>query len=109
MELFTQNQNRLEEAQDSPKTKRLPEHSVKSSETPDSIFEYNPEYDYSSDPSAILFIRSDLRLVVDLQNNLKAQQSHAYAQKVKISNLQQMAKAIAYVQEHNYDTREISK
>jgi len=30
----------------------------------------------------------------------------AYAQKIKISNLQQMAKTIAYVQEHHYDTME---
>lgn len=54
----------------------------------------------------ILFIKSDLRLVVDLQNNIKVQQSRAYAQKVKISNLQQMAKTVAYVQENGYDTRE---
>ena len=45
---------------------------------------------------AILFIKSDLRLVVDLQTCVKAQQSRAYAQKVKISNLQQMARTVAY-------------
>ncbi len=50
--------------------------------------------DYHADPIAILFIRSDLRLVVDLQNCIKAQQSRAYAQKSKISNLQQMAKTV---------------
>ena len=44
--------------------------------------------------------------MVDLQNCIKAQQSRAYAQKVKISNLQQMAKTIAYIQEHGYDTQE---
>lgn len=55
---------------------------------------------------AILFIKSDLRLVVDLQTCVKAQQSRAYAQKVKISNLQQMARTVAYVQEHGYDSRE---
>lgn len=59
-----------------------------------------PEY------AKILFIKTDLRLVVDLQNNVKAQQSRAYAQKVKISNLQQMAKTIAYVQENSFDSRE---
>ena len=59
-----------------------------------------PEY------AKILFIKTDLRLVVDLQNNVKAQQSWAYAQKVKISNLQQMAKTIAYVQESGFDSRE---
>ena len=55
---------------------------------------------------AILFIKSDLRLVVDLQTCVKAQQSRAYAQKVKISNLQQMARTVAYVQEHGYDSYE---
>ena len=59
-----------------------------------------PEY------AKILFIKTDLRLVVDLQNNVKAQQSQAYAQKVKVSNLQQMAKTIAYVQENGFDSRE---
>lgn len=67
--------------------------------------EYNPSYDYPSDPVAILFIRSDLRLVVDLQTNIKAQQSAAYAQKVKLSNLKEMAKTVCYIQEHGYDTR----
>lgn len=68
--------------------------------------EYNPGYDYEADPVAILFIRSDLRLVVDLQNNIKAQQNAAYAQKIKISNLKEMAKTVCYIQEHGYDTRE---
>lgn len=63
--------------------------------------------DISSDPMAILFIKSDLRLVVDLQTCMKAQQSRAYAQKVKLSNLQEMAKTIVYIQQHEYDTREI--
>lgn len=106
MEFFEQNQNRLEEAPDISETEHLPEPPANPQEKKHSFFEYNPDYDYSSDPVAILFIKSDLRLVVDLQNNVKAQQSHAYAQKVKISNLQQMAKTIAYVQEHHYDTRE---
>ena len=55
---------------------------------------------------AILFIKSDLRLVIDLQTCVKAQQSRAYAQKVKISNLQQMARTVAYVQKHGYDSYE---
>ena len=46
-----------------------------------------------------IFIKSDLRLVIDLQQCVKAQQSQAYAQRVKLSNLQQMAKTVAYVQE----------
>ena len=32
--------------------------------------------------------------------------NHLDAQKVKISNLQQMARTVAYVQEHGYDSRE---
>lgn len=55
---------------------------------------------------AFVFIKSNLRLVVDLQNCIKAQQSAAYARKVKLSNLQQMAKTVAYIQEHGYDTEE---
>ena len=53
-----------------------------------------------------VFIKSDLRLVVDLQLCAKAQQSAAYARKVKLSNLQQMAKTVAYIQEYGYDTEE---
>ncbi len=53
-----------------------------------------------------VFIKSDIRLVVDLQQCVKAQQNQAYAQKVKLSNLQQMAKTVAYVQEHGYDSLE---
>ena len=63
----------------------------------------------SSDSSQIsvpfIFIKSDLRLVIDLQTCIKAQQSEAYAQKVKLTNLKQMAQTVAYIQEHEYDTR----
>lgn len=68
--------------------------------------EFNPGYDYEADPIAILYIRSNLRLVIDLQSNIKAQQSAAYARKVKLSNLKEMAKTVVYVQEHGYDTRD---
>ena len=68
--------------------------------------EYDPNYDYETDPIAILFIRSNLHLVVDLQTNIKAQQSMAYVQRVKLSNLKEMAKTVVYVQENGYDTRE---
>lgn len=104
--LFEQNGHNLEETHPRPEAELSPEPSANAEKNKHSFFEYNPDYDYSSDPAAILFIKSDLRLVVDLQDNVKARQSHAYAQKVKISNLQQMAKTIAYVQEHHYDTRE---
>lgn len=62
--------------------------------------------DYRKDPLAIFQYRSSLRLVVNLQENVKAMQSKAYAQKVKISNLQQMAETLIYVQEHGYGCRE---
>ena len=68
--------------------------------------DYDPAYDYHADPVAILYVRSHLRLVVDLQTNIKAQQSAAYARKVKISNLKEMARTVVYVQAHGYDTRE---
>ena len=62
----------------------------------------------SSDSSQIsvpfIFIKSDLRLVIDLQTCIKAQQSEAYAQKVKLTNLKQMAQTVAYIQEHGYDS-----
>ena len=70
------------------------------------IKEYDPTYDYQADPIAILYIRSNLRLVTDLQTCVKAQQSQAYAHKVKLTNLKQMAETIVYVQEHGYDTRD---
>jgi len=58
------------------------------------------------DPMDALYIKSNLRMVVNLQNCVKAQQNYAYAQKVKISNLQQMAQTVLYVQEHGYDSYE---
>ena len=56
-------------------------------------------------PITILYVRSHLRLVVDLQKNVKAMQSPGYAHRVKISNLQEMANTIIYVQEHGYNTQ----
>lgn len=52
--------------------------------------------------TAFFFIKSDLRLVTDLQHCIKAKQSQAYAQKVKLSNLKMMAQTVAYVQEHGF-------
>ena len=69
------------------------------------------EYQHSAEekqtaPETFVFIKTDLRLVVDLQQCVKAQQSQAYARKVKLSNLKEMAKTVAYVQEHGYATQE---
>ena len=75
----------------------------------------SPEPDTSDKPSAFanqndlpafVFIRSELRLVIDLQNCAKAQANSSYARKVRLSNLQQMAKTVAYIQEHGYDTED---
>ena len=62
--------------------------------------------DTSDIPVPFIFIKSDLRLVIDLQTCIKAQQNEAYAQKVKLSNLKQMAQTVAYIQEHGYDSLE---
>ena len=62
--------------------------------------------DASDIPVPFIFIKSDLRLVIDLQTCIKAQQSEAYAQKVKLSNLKQMAQTVAYIQEHGYNSLE---
>lgn len=56
-------------------------------------------------PHTFLFIKSDLRLVTDLQHCIKAQQSQAYAQKVNLSNLKMMAQTVAYVQEHGFQSK----
>ena len=62
-------------------------------------------FDSSQISVPFIFIKSDLRLVINLQTCIKAQQSEAYAQKVKLTNLKQMAQTVAYIQEHGYDTR----
>ena len=86
-EIFAQNEKRLR------LEKRNPE-------------PHSQDSDYRKDPTAIFYYRTQLRLVVDLQTNVKAMQSEAYARKVKITNLQQMANTLIYIQEHGYDTRE---
>ena len=67
---------------------------------------HSQDADYRKDPIAIFYYRTQLRLVVDLQTNVKAMQSEAYARKVKLTNLQQMANTLIYIQEHGYQTRE---
>ena len=88
-------------------TKSLSKKNVQ--EQPVSDTATNLQQALSSDSSQIsvpfIFIKSDLRLVIDLQTCIKAQQSEAYAQKVKLTNLKQMAQTVAYIQEHGYDTR----
>ena len=74
--------------------------------TIDSEISRTPASDYHADPIAILYIRSHLHLVTDLQTCIKAQQNQAYARKVKVSNLKEMAKTVIYIQEHGYDTQD---
>jgi ribosomal protein S12 len=48
------------------------------------------------------FTTTKVRLIIDLETCIKAQKSNAYARKIKVINLQQMAQTLAYVQEHGY-------
>ena len=90
-------------------TKSLSKKKKNVQEQPVSDTATNLQQALSSDSAPIsvpfIFIKSDLRLVIDLQTCIKAQQSEAYAQKVKLTNLKQMAHTVAYIQEHGYDTR----
>ena len=64
-------------------------------------------YDLVANPIlGVLFIKSDLKLVTDLQTCIKAQMSRAYAQKVQLSNLQMLAHTVAFVQENRLGTPE---
>jgi len=110
-ELFRKNAERADlsgqdhlHEDESPSSAEQPVSDSSQSENNDHI--YDPTYDYHADPVAILFIRSNLRLVTDLQTNIKAQQNAAYARKVKLTNLKEMARTVVYVQEHGYDTAE---
>jgi hypothetical protein len=52
------------------------------------------------------FATSKVQLIIDLKTCIKAQQSRAYAQRIKIINLQQMAQTLTFVQEHGYNSVE---
>lgn len=86
---------------ESAKRKVLIEEYQREEESP-AIQQLNP---LQEEPIAILFTKSDLQLVIDLQDCIKAQQNSTYASKVKLSNLKEMAKTVAYIQEHGYDSR----
>lgn len=64
---------------------------------------------YKEEPILIFTTRTRLRLVVDLQENVKAQENLAYALKVKISNLQKMAETLVWVQEQSQRKRKFLK
>lgn len=64
------------------------------------------EPDYRKNPFAIFTYKSELRLVIKLQNCIKAQQNDTYARKVKLTNLQQMANTLIFLQDNHYDSLE---
>ncbi len=97
-ELFKENAERKESKKKTVDVEKYNTKSEKSAHHPSNLLQ--------EEAVSILFIKSDLRLVVDLQDCIKAQQNAAYANKVKLSNLKEMAKTVAYIQEHGYDTRD---
>lgn len=50
--------------------------------------------------------QKSIRLIVDIEANIKAQQNEFYAQKIKVGNLQQMSKTLAFLQENGIGTLE---
>ena len=50
--------------------------------------------------------RNDIRFIMNIENCIKAQQNPYYKQKVKIGNLQQITKALAFVQDNNIQSIE---
>ena len=71
-----------------------------------SMTEYDPSYDYDADPVAILYIRTNLRLVIDLQTCIRTQLNEAYAEEVELANLLEMSRTVAYIQEQGIGSRE---
>ena len=88
------------------KSHREPKEEILEQQAPNTFTDLPPVpfSDTSAISTPFIFIKSDLRLVIDLQTCIKAQQSEAYAQKVKLTNLKQMAQTVAYIQEHGYDS-----
>lgn len=80
----------------------LPNKNIHAPESP----AYQQDISAGTDAPTAPFEKSGLRLITDLQHCIKAQQSKAYAEKVKLSNLQTMAKTLSYIQEHGYNTVE---
>ncbi len=80
----------------------LPKENIHTPEHP----AHQQEISTGTDTPSAPFEKSGLRLVTDLQHCIKAQQSKAYAGKVKLTNLQTMAKTLSYIQEHGYNTVE---
>lgn len=73
---------------------------------------YIPQLDISTDSEAKVpakkhpISQKSFRLIVDIEANIKAQKNRFYAQKVKVGNLQQMSKTLAFLQENGISTLE---
>lgn len=100
LRLFEENAEKKKTENHTPKPKEAYANLSMSEQSPEPVADV---LDRAS--TSILFVKSDLRLVTDLQTCVKAKQSKAYEQKVKLSNLKEMAKTVAYIQEHGYETR----
>ena len=99
-----ENNSRLENAGKDQTVQKefLPEETTHDREHP----AHQQEIPAGTDTPTAPFEKSGLRLVTDLQHCIKAQHSKAYAGKVKLTNLQAMAKTLSYIQEHGYNTVE---
>lgn len=60
--------------------------------------------DTIEDCRTVFMMRTNLRLVIDLQACAKAQDNSAYASRVKLSNLQKMAETILFIQENGFSS-----
>lgn len=98
------NNSRLENTEKGQTVQKeiLPKEKIHTPERP----AHQQEIQAKTDTPTASFEKSGLRLVTDLQRCIKAQQSKAYARRVKLTNLQTMAKTLSYVQEHGYNTVE---
>ncbi len=98
LDLFKENAERKESKKKTVDVEKCNMETEQSASSPSNLLQ--------EETVSVLFIKSDLRLVINLQDCIKAQQNAAYANKVKLSNLKEMAKTVAYIQEHGYDTRD---
>ena len=98
LDLFKENAERKESKKKTVDVEKCNMETEQSASSPSNLLQ--------EETVSVLFIKSDLRLVINLQDCIKAQQNAAYANKVNLSNLKEMAKTVAYIQEHGYDTRD---
>lgn len=51
-----------------------------------------------------IFFKTDCRLIIDIQNNVKAQQSQRYAKKLKLVNLQIIADTVSFIAQNQINS-----